>query len=537
MPNDRRPPIIVAIAALLLATAGVWLSAGAGGDTHRAHVVVDGVPLDEVHPSGDRHPGVVVAHGFAGSARLMAPFGDTLAARGYVVVLLDFSGHGANTHPLPSGDDALQHDLDVAMAHLRSLPDVDPARVALVGHSMGATAVTRYAGSHPDVSATVAISLPYASVARTGDPKHLLLMVGALEFPAFHEVATTAAAVSPGRSLVVVPAVEHISILYAPRTHRETAAWLDKSLGNPVSSGPLPSPFRRPAGAALLLLAFAIGLFPLTRLLLGRPAAESAHSDVPPATSSTRSDAPPATSSTRSDAPPAAGSARSDAPALGRPARSDAPALGRPAAGLSRFDAPLIGRVSLAAAGAALVGALLAPILPSNRLPLDLGGYVVGLTGVTGALLLAYTMRTRTRRRAGPKIQVLIMVYAAAITVPLQLGVTHVVPTGIRWWLLLAVWAAFTLLTYATERATNGNVYAALAVSAVTLLALTGAAITGLTSSFVLLVVPLLALLMLWQAAWSTLLNRAGASPWLTAAAGSLLLAWPIATALPITGG
>ncbi|GAA2583965.1 alpha/beta fold hydrolase [Winogradskya consettensis] len=503
MPNDRRLPIIVAIAALLLATAGVWLSAGAGGDTHHAHAVVGGVPLDEVHPPGDRHPGVVVAHGFAGSARLMAPFGDTLAARGYVVVLLDFSGHGANTHPMPDGDDALQHDLDVALAHLRSLPDVDPARIALVGHSMGATTVTRYAASHPDISATVAISLPYASIARTGDPQHLLLMVGALEFPAFHEVATTAAAVSPDRSLVVVPAVEHISILYAPRTHRETAAWLDQSLGRPADPGGLPSPLRRPAGAVLLLLAFAIGLFPLAWLLLGRPIA---------------------------------GPDRPDAPLAGRPiAASDRP--DGPPAGWFRFDAPLVGRVCVVAAGAALVGALLAPILPSNRLPLDLGGYVVGLMGVTGALLLAYTMRAKTGRRAGPKIQVLIMVYAAgAITVPLQLGVTHVVPTGIRWWLLLAVWAAFTLLTYATERATNGNVHATLAVSAITLLALTGAAITGLTSSFVLLVVPLLALLMLWQAAWSTLLNRAGASRWLTAAAGSLLLAWPIATALPITG-
>ncbi len=69
--------------------------------------MVGGVPLDEVHPAdaaaGERRPGVVVAHGFAGSARLMAQFGDTLAARGYVVVLLDFSGHGTNTRPLPDG--------------------------------------------------------------------------------------------------------------------------------------------------------------------------------------------------------------------------------------------------------------------------------------------------------------------------------------------------------------------------------------------------------------------------------------------------
>ena len=75
----------------------------AGPDTER-HLTVRGVPLVERHPGppdGQRRPGVVVAHGFAGSATLMAQFGDTLVARGYVVVLLDFTGHGANPRRLP----------------------------------------------------------------------------------------------------------------------------------------------------------------------------------------------------------------------------------------------------------------------------------------------------------------------------------------------------------------------------------------------------------------------------------------------------
>jgi fermentation-respiration switch protein FrsA (DUF1100 family) len=69
---------------LVLAAGGGWLIAGAGHDLRRAYVTSAGVPLDEVHPSASGpHPGVVVAHGFSGSAKLMAPFGDTLAARGY----------------------------------------------------------------------------------------------------------------------------------------------------------------------------------------------------------------------------------------------------------------------------------------------------------------------------------------------------------------------------------------------------------------------------------------------------------------------
>ena len=189
----RQSTLAALLAVLVAAGAGMWLLAGADGEPSRKHVVVGGVPLDEVHPtgaSGERRPGVVVAHGFAGSARLMAPFGDSLAARGYVVVLLDFSGHGANTRPLPEGTAstetstaALQHDLDVATAHLRGLPDVDPARVALAGHSMGASAVTRYAAAHPEVTATVAISLPDASTVLPDRPARLLLLVGGLDSP------------------------------------------------------------------------------------------------------------------------------------------------------------------------------------------------------------------------------------------------------------------------------------------------------------------------------------------------------------------
>lgn len=51
-----------------------------------------------------------------------------------------------------------------------------------------------------------------------------------------------------------------------------------------------------------------------------------------------------------------------------------------------------------------------------------------------------------------------------------------------------------------------------------------------------LLVVPLLAILMLWQAIWSAVLHRFSAPAWLIAPVGSLLVAWPLAIALPVTG-
>jgi dienelactone hydrolase len=463
--------------------------------------VVDGVPLDEVHPAGasagERRPGVVVAHGFAGSARLMAQFGDTLAARGYVVVLLDFSGHGTNTHPLPDGaastdasGAALQRDLDVAMTHLRRLPDVDPSRVAVVGHSMGASAATRYALAHPEVGATIAVSLPDSSHLPPDRPARLLLLVGGAEFPAMRAAADRAVEPGgPGRAAVVVPGVEHIGVLYAPRTHREVVRWLDGSFGAPANGRPIPSPVRRLSAAALLMLAFLVGIYPLARILLG-----------------------------------------------GDPPR------------WPRLAEPAIGRILAVAAVAAAVATLVAPMAPTTHLPLALGGYIVGFTSTAGAAMLGYhRWRAGTFSAAAPisrhgglrlavATPVLIGYAAVTIAVPLQLGLTSAVPVGPRWWLLAVMWAGFAVLAYAAECVAQVYSLGVLAISAVAVAAMTCAAIAGLAPGFLLLITPLFAVLLLWQAIWSAVLHRFSAPTWLISLVGSLLVAWPIATALPLTG-
>ncbi|MEU4689105.1 alpha/beta fold hydrolase [Actinoplanes sp. NPDC023714] len=470
---------------LVLAAGGGWLIAGAGDEPRRESVTASGVPLAEVHPPGDgKRPGVVVAHGFSGSAKLMEPFGDTLAARGYVVVLLDFTGHGANREPMAdqvAGTDEsvrmLQDDLGVALAHLRSLPDVDASRVALVGHSMGAGAVTRYAAAHPDVTATVAISLPDAFVASAERPARLLTIAGALEFPDFREVATRVAAERDDRAVRIVPWVEHISVLYAPETHRETVAWLDQAFGGPRNDQAIPFPGRRLFGAGLLVLAFLIGLYPLALLIGLRPQASPAKT-IPPV------------------------------------------------------------RIAVVAAVAAGVGAVVARLLPTAHFPLAVAGYVAAYAAVTGVLLLLYARRfSPYERRSSPRRALLAVPYAiVAIALPLHGGVTHAVPVGVRWWLLPVVWAAFALLAYASERVAGGRPLPLLIITAAFVVVLAGAAVSGLTHGFVLLALFPLIGLMLWQALWSAFLNRFGTAPWMIAVIGAVVVAWPLVTALPLVG-
>lgn len=92
-------------------------------------------------PSGPGpHPGVVMAHGFAATREAgLAPIAERFAAAGFAALVFDyrhFGESGGVPRQLLSIRRQLQ-DCAAALAFMRSVPDVDPERVALWGSSFG----------------------------------------------------------------------------------------------------------------------------------------------------------------------------------------------------------------------------------------------------------------------------------------------------------------------------------------------------------------------------------------------------------------
>ena len=199
-------------------------------------------------------PVIMIAHGFAGSQQLMQPFAETLARNGYIAVTFDFLGHGRNPAPM-HGDinegltitAALLEQLTDIAASARKLPGSD-GRLAVLGHSMASDIVVRFAQAHPDVEATVAVSV-FSPVVTPASPRNLLVIVGALE-PAMLRneglriVSLTAGGTAiPGetygqfsdgtaRKLVLARGVEHIGVLYSHDSMVEAVQWMNAAFGD-----------------------------------------------------------------------------------------------------------------------------------------------------------------------------------------------------------------------------------------------------------------------------------------------------------------
>lgn len=193
-------------------------------------------------------PLVLVGHGLAGSGTVMRGFAYTLAHAGYVVALWDFDGHGSNPNPMPADmlSGSLVHDAEATLSEAGHLGLADSRRVAILGHSMGSGVALTFGQQHPETAATIAIS-PVDTSVTPELPHNLLLMAGSLEtsFASSAEKRLAEAGGSggdptkgTGRKLVIIPNVEHISILFSTKAHTTALEWLDVTFGSQPGAAP-----------------------------------------------------------------------------------------------------------------------------------------------------------------------------------------------------------------------------------------------------------------------------------------------------------
>lgn len=504
---------IGAVLAVVLISVSLWTLLSQSADVRVERVSVGTTPAMIFSPapqSGPTGPVVVIAHGFAGSQQLMQPFALSLARNGYTAITFDFLGHGRNPRPMAGDvtteDGATRYLLDevgrvVAFARDRT----GQTEIALLGHSMASDIIVRQTVEDPDIRATVAVSM-FSRVVTPEAPKNLLVIVGDWEPQVLKDeglrvvgqvagpdpsAGVTYGSFSEGtaRRTVFAPSVEHIGVLYQSDGIREAVRWLDQAFDR---RSPEIALTRGPW--ILLLLAGCVLLAWPTSLLLPQI--------------------------TDPEAPP------------------------RPVLGWRRL---LL---------ASVIPAVLTPLilwpLPTDFLPVLVGGYLVchfGLYGALTALMLVWCDdRTEqpdprsllTGRFIGSTLAVTLF-GLLALGGPIEAFVASFVPIPARWY-LLALMTVGTLVFFLSQARLSGEgpggVTRGIVVRTLFIASLALAIALDLEGLFFLIILmPVILLFFAIYGLFAHWVTRRTGHPFVAAIANGIALAWAIAVTFPLLAG
>ena len=107
---------------------------------------------------GQSGPAALVMHGWGGSALDLVPLAAPLREAGLHTLLLDARGHGRSDDCTITSMPHFAEDVAAGLRWLRAQPLVDPDRIVLLGHSVGAGACLLAAHRDPGVTAVVSLS-------------------------------------------------------------------------------------------------------------------------------------------------------------------------------------------------------------------------------------------------------------------------------------------------------------------------------------------------------------------------------------------
>jgi dipeptidyl aminopeptidase/acylaminoacyl peptidase len=133
-------------------------------------------------PAGDRAPALAILHGWGSNAGMMLPLARPLHEAGYALLLFDARSHGRSDGDNFASLPRFAEDLEHAFRWLQARPEVDPLRVGVIGHSVGAGAALLTASRCPDVALVVSLAAfahPAAMMRRWLQSKGIPRLLGA----------------------------------------------------------------------------------------------------------------------------------------------------------------------------------------------------------------------------------------------------------------------------------------------------------------------------------------------------------------------
>jgi pimeloyl-ACP methyl ester carboxylesterase len=297
----RRPAMLQsALLAALLAVffvASFQVRAYAGDVQRDAFMLQTPIPTPVLRftpPAATRLPVVaIIAHGYAASKEIMSAFAVDLAQQGITTYTFDFPGHGASPadyggpghdHVVQQLNSALGEVVDYASGHA-----APGTKIVLLGYSLGTIPVAAYALQHPHMSslqATVLVAGILQDKPTLTTPRNLLVLSGQFDLPGINDIARGAIASACGkttssirgatyqcqtsatdqRKRVILPGLDHISIVTAASTHNVVIKWLGTTVDARIGQTPVNADVRL-HWMLLGFLAALLAVGPLIKLL------------------------------------------------------------------------------------------------------------------------------------------------------------------------------------------------------------------------------------------------------------------------------
>jgi dienelactone hydrolase len=273
--------VLVVLALLLVLRLGAQER---GGPAHDYVSIGSGIPatlylpvkadddgnLPPAPEKGHRPPVVVIAHGYSADQASMSGLARSLAKLGYATITFDFRGHGSNTHAF-EGD--LDRDLSSVVRWAQESPYVDGTRLALLGHSMGASAVLDFATKDDRAKAVIPLSGGFV-VNDAVTPPHTLLLDASGDPSVIRDRQPELRDQLEARHADVrqkeISGVNHLTILRSSDTVKAVVSFLDPILHPDRPDGVTVGLHDNRMTTAVLYLLMALGLMVVIGSVAGR---------------------------------------------------------------------------------------------------------------------------------------------------------------------------------------------------------------------------------------------------------------------------